>query len=682
MASCRGFLLCVALQALAMASTLSVLLITTEAVNFQGQTFCPSFSCGHLQDIRYPFRKQGDPPGCGFPEYELVCIDNKAIIHINTGRYFVTNISYADNTFWVVDAYLYNSSCPIPESNQHPYVYGLQSKNITLLYPDAVTWAAFVSCSELIRSNVISLSTSFLDVMYKPVDCRSTKNSLVYVFITTFSPWVGNIKPSCRYLSMTPLGSWHVRAPNNASFEDVVKFMRNGFAVRFPEQIEESTYRVIINLCLNDSVSYFYTQISSSSILNRTCAIVGIDLHFLRCVNDRSYRTKLFWIAVAIVSVMDIVKFVIVLAVLSRFVFSPLAVLTFLAYKYWKTRISIDAVEKFLQMQQALSPTRYAYTDITAITGHFREKLGQGGYGSVYKGMLPGDVPIAVKVLGNSSCNGDEFISEVSTIGSIHHVNVVRLVGFCSEEMRRALIYEYMPRGSLDKYIFSSERSFSWDKLNEIALGIARGINYLHGGCDMQILHFDIKPHNILLDNNFTPKVADFGLAKLYPRDNSFVPVSAARGTIGYIAPEMISRNFGVVSCKSDVYSFGMLLLEMAGGRRNLDQHAARRSQTYYPAWVYSHITRKELGEISEASDIHEVERKLCTVGLWCIQMKSHDRPTMSEVIEMLEAGGDALQIPPEPFFCGVEQDYYVADSFLFSTLSAISENDVTDSTR
>ncbi|CAO2193334.1 unnamed protein product [Urochloa humidicola] len=481
---------------------------------------------------------------------------------------------------------------------------------------------------------------------------------------------------------MTPLGSWHVRAPNNASFEDVVKFMRNGFAVRFPMQREASTYHWVINTCLNDSISYFYTQISSSSILNQTFAIVGIDLHFLRCVNDYSYRSKLFWAAVAIISVIDIVKLVIGLAILSRFLFAPLAVLTFLTYKYWKTRISIDAVEKFLQMQQALSPTRYAYTDITAITGHFRDKLGQGGYGSVYKGTLPGDIHVAVKMLGNSLCNGDEFISEVSTIGSIHHVNVVRLVGFCSEEMRRALVYEYMPHGSLDKYIFSSERSFSWDKLNEIALGIARGINYLHGGCDMQILHFDIKPHNILLDNNFTPKVADFGLAKLYPRDNSFVPVSAARGTIGYIAPEMISRNFGVVSCKSDVYSFGMLLLEMAGGWRNLDQHAARRSQTYYPAWVYSHITRKELGEICDAFDIHEVERKLCTVGLWCIQMKPHDRPTMSEVIEMLEAGVDALQIPPEPFFRGVEQDYSVDDNFQFSTLSAISESDVTDSTR
>uniref|UniRef100_A0A453LMW6 non-specific serine/threonine protein kinase n=1 Tax=Aegilops tauschii subsp. strangulata TaxID=200361 RepID=A0A453LMW6_AEGTS len=279
-----------------------------------------------------------------------------------------------------------------------------------------------------------------------------------------------------------------------------------------------------------------------------------------------------------------------VLAILLRFVLAPLAVWIFLAHRYWKTRITIDAVEKFLQMQETVGPMRFAYTDIVAITSHFGHKLGQGGYGSVYRGMLPGDVNLAVKILCRSMCNGEDFISEVSTIGRIHHVNVVRLVGYCSEEPRRALVYEYMPKGSLDKYIFSGKKRFSWDKLSEIGLGIARGIDYLHRGCDMQILHFDIKPHNILLDSNFVPKVADFGLAKLYPRDNSFVPLSAARGTIGYIAPEMISRSFGVVSSKSDVYSFGMLLLEMVGGRRNAapDQNS---SLEYYPSWVYDRLT-------------------------------------------------------------------------------------------
>ena len=242
--------------------------------------------------------------------------------------------------------------------------------------------------------------------------------------------------------------------------------------------------------------------------------------------------------------------------------------------------------------------------------------------------------------------------------------------------MRRALVYECMPRGSLDKFIFSAEKSFSWDKLNEISLGIARGINYLHQGCEMQILHFDIKPHNILLDNNFVPKVADFGLAKLYPRDNSFVPSNALRGTIGYIAPEMISRSFGVISSKSDVYSFGMLLLEMAGGIRNADPNAANSSQSYYPSWVYDRLSEQEVCEISPVDDMHELEKKMCIVGLWCIQMRSQNRPTMSEVIEMLEGGVDSLQMPSRPFFCD-EGHVHVDDSHrLSSELTAISEED------
>ncbi|KAM3390905.1 hypothetical protein ACQJBY_012493 [Aegilops geniculata] len=404
-------------------------------------------------------------------------------------------------------------------------------------------------------------------------------------------------------------------------------------------------------------------------------SILFVDLGFLSCAFGTTVPSSehLHTLRFEIVYSTTILKLI---AVLYRFVVAPLVVLFFLAHKYWKTRITIDAVEKFLRMQQMIGPTRFAYTDIVAVTSHFRGKLGQGGYGSVYKGvLLPGDVHVAIKMLDSkSNCDGEDFISEVSTIGRIHHVNVVCLVGFCSEEMRRALVYEYMPHGSLDKYIFSTEKSFSWDKLNEIALGIARGINYLHQGCDMQILHFDIKPHNILLDSNFVPKVADFGLAKLYPRDNSFVPLSALRGTIGYIAPEMISRSFGVISTKSDVYSFGMLLLEMAGGRRNADPGAANSSQTFYPSWVYDRLTKQELGEIR--AEMHELERKLCVVGLCCIQIQSHDRPAMSEVIGMLEGGVDGLQLPSRPFFCDDEHTP-VAESYDFcSGLTAISEED------
>jgi serine/threonine protein kinase len=360
----------------------------------------------------------------------------------------------------------------------------------------------------------------------------------------------------------------------------------------------------------------------------------------------------------------------------------PPTILVFLLYLLLKSMTSTDNIEKFLRNQESLMPTRYAYTDIITITGNFRKKLGQGGFGSVFKGVLPGGVLVAVKMLDNSSCNGDDFISEVSTLGRIHHFNVVRLVGFCSEGSKRALIYEYMPNGSLDKYIFAAtgnkvgHRTFTLAKLNQIALGIARGIEYLHRGCDMQILHFDIKPNNILLDVNFTPKISDFGLAKLYPRGHSLVTVSAAKGTVGYMAPELISRSFGAISHKSDVYSFGMLLLEMVGGRRNADRNIDKLSQVYYPSWIYDKlIEQQQNNEINIHFDISEVEKKLCLVALWCIQIKSSDRPDISRVIEMLESDLDSFTVPPRPFFASKGSDNTTESEMRHSYhLSIISE--------
>ncbi|KAF6992854.1 hypothetical protein CFC21_009810 [Triticum aestivum] len=650
-----------------------------------GDDGCSLFSCGHLRDISYPFRRRGDPHECGVEEYELGCTSSKATIHINTGTYYVTAINYTGSYFWVMDTnFNTSSSCPLPLWNHIPYFgyYGdtdsVSPPGFRYLLTQSSYEACFCNCSRAVTDNS----------RYKPVACLSANNSYVYVWVSG-SCVVEDLEPYCGYLAKIPFGdeySSYWRQLQNASYAEITQHISKGFTVQFPvpvylEPSASEQLRKNINLCLNNSISYFKEQISGTSIINWTHAIFWSEVHFLECVtqdgNDHIHTAKLVLIVATIVSAIAIPKFFFVLC---RFLLAPLAVWIFLAYKYMKTRIIIDAVEKFLRIQQMIGPARYSYTDIVAVTSHFRDKLGQGGYGTVYKGvLLPGDVHVAVKMLeGNSNCNGEDFISEVSTIGRIHHVNVVRLVGFCSEEMRRALVYEYMPNGSLDKYIFSAEKSFSWDKLNEIARGIARGINYLHQGCDMQILHFDIKPHNILLDSNFIPKVADFGLAKLYPRGDSFVPLSAMRGTIGYIAPEMISRSFGVISSKSDVYSFGMLLLEMAGGRRNADPNMGSSSQAYYPSWVYDQLTQEEAGEISPvAANMHELEKKLCVVALWCIQMRSRDRPTMSEVIEILEAGFDGLQMPSRPFFCD-EGHNHVEDSYLFSSeLTAVSEEEL-----
>ncbi|GKV31326.1 hypothetical protein SLEP1_g40024 [Rubroshorea leprosula] len=311
-------------------------------------------------------------------------------------------------------------------------------------------------------------------------------------------------------------------------------------------------------------------------------------------------------------------------------------------------------IENFLEDYKALKPSRYSYADIKRITVQFKEKLGEGAYGTVFKGRLSNDVLVAVKVLNNFRATGEEFINEVGSMCRIHHVNVTRLIGFCADGNKRALVYEYMPNESLEKFIFvakDKDRFLGWEKLQDIAMGIAKGIEYLHQGCDQQILHFDIKPHNILLDHNFIPKISDFGLAKLCSKEQSAVSMTVARGTMGYIAPEILSRNFGKASYKSDVYSFGMLLLEMVGGRKNIDVTVESTSQVYFPEWVYNCLDKGEEFGIRIESEGHaKIARKLTIVGLWCIQWYPTDRPSMKAVVQMLEAEVNSLTVPPNPF--------------------------------
>ncbi|KAM3198221.1 hypothetical protein ACQJBY_073391 [Aegilops geniculata] len=333
-------------------------------------------------------------------------------------------------------------------------------------------------------------------------------------------------------------------------------------------------------------------------------------------------------------------------------------------YLSLKTRYNEEIhlkVEMFLKTYGTSKPTRYTFSEVKKMTRRFKEKVGQGGFGTVYKGELPNGVPVAVKMLENTTGEGGDFINEVSTIGRIHHANIVQLLGFCSEGTRRALIYEFMPNDSLERYIFSNDPSIHRqllvpEKMLDVSLGIARGMEYLHQGCNQRILHFDIKPHNILLDYNFNPKISDFGLAKLCARDQSIVTLTAARGTMGYIAPELYSRNFGGISYKSDVYSFGMLVLEMVSGRRNSDPSVGSQNDVYLPEWIYEKvITGQELVLALEmAEEEKEKVRQLAIVGLWCIQWNPKNRPSMTKVVNMLTGRLQNLQIPPKPFISSV----------------------------
>ncbi|XP_058083688.1 LEAF RUST 10 DISEASE-RESISTANCE LOCUS RECEPTOR-LIKE PROTEIN KINASE-like 2.1 [Magnolia sinica] len=318
---------------------------------------------------------------------------------------------------------------------------------------------------------------------------------------------------------------------------------------------------------------------------------------------------------------------------------------------YYSRKKNKTNVEMF-----SIAPRQYKYSDLKKMTCSFSEKLGQGGFGEVFKGKLPNGAPVAVKILNKSKGNGDEFSNEVSTIGNTSHVNIVRLLGFCYDEpSKRALIYEYMPNGSLEKFIFNDKatRSLGWEQLYQIALGIAQGLNYLHRGCTTRILHFDIKPHNILLDEDFCPKISDFGLAKVCERNKSIISMRDARGTSGYTAPEVSCRNLGGVSHKSDVYSYGMMVFEMVSGRKNLDIEVENDSKIYFPHWIHKQLEQqgdvwKALGEFAGAAE-EEIARKMSLVGLWCIQTDPNNRPAMSSVVEMLEGSVGELSMPPKP---------------------------------
>jgi serine/threonine protein kinase len=314
-------------------------------------------------------------------------------------------------------------------------------------------------------------------------------------------------------------------------------------------------------------------------------------------------------------------------------------------------------VEQMLQKHGALAPKRYRYSELKTITRSFEHKLGEGGYGAVFRGFLNGDDghrPVAVKILHNSRSNGaEEFLNEVISIGRTSHVNVVTLLGFCLETSHRALVYEHMPNGSLDKYIYSNKQpaALRWEALHEVAVGVARGLEYLHEGCNTRIIHFDIKPHNVLLDVDLRPKIADFGMAKLCNPKESILSMADARGTIGFIAPEVFSRGFGVVSVKSDVYSYGMLLLEMVGGgRSNARAYAEDSNDIFFPLWVYDHMIEDGVLVMKDGFGGEEVARKMALIGLWCIQTVPASRPSMSRVLEMLERSVHELPMPPRPY--------------------------------
>eukprot|EP00253_Pinus_taeda_P011010 PITA_11010 len=282
---------------------------------------------------------------------------------------------------------------------------------------------------------------------------------------------------------------------------------------------------------------------------------------------------------------------------------------------------------------------KFSFAELKKATDNFTVKLGEGGFGTVYKGVLPDGEVVAVKQLEGVSQGHEQFWAEVSMIGRVHHMNLVRMVGFCAERNHRLLVYEYVENGSLDKYLFaeSDDRVLGWKERFGIAVGTAKGLAYLHEECLEWILHCDIKPQNILLDMTFCPKVSDFGLAKLVDRDQAF-SFSTIRGTRGYLAPEW-AMNLPITA-KVDVYSFGIVLLEMVTGRSSLSS-LTLQNYGHLVQWVSAMMKEgKAMEEVVDPKmhgdfDLEEVERVLKT-ALLCVQQEKDMRPSMSRVVEML----------------------------------------------
>ncbi|KAM5582505.1 G-type lectin S-receptor-like serine/threonine-protein kinase RLK1 [Rosa sericea] len=293
----------------------------------------------------------------------------------------------------------------------------------------------------------------------------------------------------------------------------------------------------------------------------------------------------------------------------------------------------------------------FSYEELKEATNGFNEELGKGAFGVVYKGILQigSGVPVAVKKLNFVVLDSEkEFKTELNIIGQTHHKNLVRLVGYCDEGQERLLVYEFLSKGTLANFLFADTKP-SWKHRIDIAYGVAKGLLYLHEECSTQIIHCDIKPHNILLDDYYNARIADFGVAKLLMMNQSQTQ-TAIRGTKGYVAPEWF-RNLPITT-KVDVYSFGVVLLEAICCRRSVDMENVSEERAILTDWVYDCYLEGDLDAIvdNEMEALHEKTKleRFVMVALWCIQEDLSLRPTMRKVVQMLE-GAVEVHVPPCP---------------------------------
>ncbi|PON86948.1 Serine/threonine protein kinase [Trema orientale] len=620
---------------------------------------CAPRNCGTGPNISFPFYVEGGGADyCGLRVFRIACQENKPIFRTARGPYIVNDIWHQNQSFRLVNMDVVGATCVAPKhsfsfdfdrgvsfsfGSSHAniqFFYGCRSKSFDLgvekcLVPCASSNSTHLSFVALVTNDDDLQTTYRVSMQYcesqvaVPVDldeywkANETLQTVNYTKLLTdgFTVlWYGSESDRC-------VG--RKRSGGRCGFQDggTVCFCPDG-----PRPVSCSTGT-------NGTSSEHGNGVLAAAANNSAASVAGVGILLiviLCCLRKNS------------------------------------------SFLFWKKQSQTHQnVEAFLKDYGPLQVRRYSYLDIKKMTNSFTEKLGHGGFGEVYKGKLENGCLVAVKILNDSrDDDGEEFINEVATISRTSHVNVVTLLGFCFEGPNRALVYEFMPNGSLEKFIFDESpiekrcHPLGWEMLYQISLGIARGLEYLHRGCNARILHFDIKPHNILLDADFVPKITDFGLAKIFTRKESLISsIMGPRGTAGYIAPEIFSRSFGGVSHKSDVYSYGMMVLDMVGGRNNVNIKSENTSDIYFPHWIYKRLElNEELGLERIMSEEDQVKvKKMIMVSLWCIQIAPAERPSMSEVIEMLDGSLNSLPIPPKPFLSSPSRSSANASTTFFS---------------
>ncbi|XP_026404503.1 cysteine-rich receptor-like protein kinase 10 isoform X3 [Papaver somniferum] len=347
---------------------------------------------------------------------------------------------------------------------------------------------------------------------------------------------------------------------------------------------------------------------------------------------------------------------------------SIIVVLSAIALWYLCSRRTTKETERIDEIYgiQSVESFRFHISTIRAATNNFSNanKLGEGGFGSVYKGTLADAQEIAVKRLSRKSGQGEaEFKNEVVLLVRLQHKNLVRLLGFCLDAEERLLIYNFMPNSSLDRIIFDSVKRtcLDWGKRYNIIGGIARGVLYLHEDSRLKIIHRDLKASNILLDVDMNPKVSDFGMARLFAVDQTQAMTTRIVGTYGYMAPEYAMH--GQFSDKSDVFSFGVLVLEILSGKKNnsfnesevsgdLVSHAWRHWKKGTALDLLDSVLKDSYSESEVMRCIH--------IGLLCVQENAADRPTMASIVLMLNNYSTSLPVPLVPAFFVPAEEYRI----------------------